>query len=227
MGSKYLDIDSVWFENGADIEQQFYGPMDMKWFLDKLYGNAPPGCLAIHTNDIQNSFLFDNENSARTVLKAVELAKIMDIFFCIGLFDYHVSAIDYRDPQNITVIPGLCVNINFECSINTEIQLPTQLEAYKFLKSRYMKPNFIVDAGAELQAYWIFEDPFIINCNDDRDEIMKLSHDLQHKIITDAQRHGWQINETSAIANLQRLPGTWNHTFNPPKPIKLLEYAHI
>jgi hypothetical protein len=90
-----------------------------------------------------------------------------------------------------------------------------------------MKPNFIVDSGSELQGYWLFDEPFIVESSADRDKIMKMSHEFQNKIITDGRRFGWQIAETSSISNLQRLPGTWNRKFNPPKPVKLMEYAHI
>jgi hypothetical protein len=227
MNNEEVGVEGIWFKNGTDIEQLFYGPMDMKWFLDKIYGKSLSGHLAIYTKDIKNMYCFDTWCFLFAVMKAVELSKTMDIFFCIGLFSSDLLGGDYRDPKDITIVPGLWVNINILCSINTDKQLPTQREAFKFLKSQSMKPNFIVDAGSELQAYWIFDEPFIVENSADRDKIMKMSHDFQNKIIADGRRFGWQIDETSSISNLQRLPGTWNRKFNPPKPVKLMEYAHI
>ncbi len=227
MESQEVKIDKIWFENGSDIEHQFYGPMDMKWFLDKMYGNALSGHLLLRSIDNQDLYLFDTEGWLPAVLKAIELAKTTDILFCIGLFSSDLLDGGYRDPDDITIVPGLWMNIDIKCSMNSGRVLPTSNEAFRFLKSQSMKPDFIVDAVSELQGYWLFKEPFYIDSVDDRNEIKNLSRDFQHKIIIDGQRYGWEIQDTSSLINLQRLPGTFNHAFNPPKPVKLMEYAHI
>ena len=229
MDNQEVGVKGTWFESGDDVEHMFYGPMDMKWFMDKMYRDAMSGLFLIQSEDSQESYFFDTQSCTLAVLKAIELSKTKNVFFSIGLFndDLLNRNIDNISPDNIILVPGLWLNINVLCSLNKEKRLPTQKEAFIFLKSQSMKPDFIVDVGSELQAYWIFKNPFIIDSAAEHKQIVKLSYDFQQKIINDARRLGWDVNDTSSLSNLQRLPGTWNHAFNPPKPIKLMEYAHL
>lgn len=226
MDDQNIKPDQSWYENGDRIIHDFYAPMDMKWFLDMMYENAPRGYLGIYTGDKQYE-LFDTDRNIYAVHSVMEWMKKTGVFFSIGIFDYDLRDSGSRDPKDVIVVPCTWINIKIRCLLNQDPQLPTQREAYNFLKRRAYQPTFIVDTGSELQAYWHFDKPAIIETDCDRDKTIKMVHEFQQKIIADAQRHGWHIEETSSIANLQRLPGTWNHDFTPPKPITLMEYAHI
>lgn len=218
--------DSSWYENGDRIIHVFYGPMIMKWFLDMLYKDTPVIAeLAFQTKHFKQGHSFNIENKIYPVVTALEWAKNTDVFFCISLLDNSCGSIN--DQKSVKVVPCLWLNIRILCEINQGAGLPTQSQAYEFLKSQAVKPNFIVDTGSELQAYWLFKEPHIIEDDDDRDHMIKMIHEFQQKLIAAAKHHGWCIEDTSSIANLQRVPGTWNYAFTPPKPIKLLGYEYI
>lgn len=209
------------------IAQEFHGLYEIKWFLDKLYRNTLLGQLFLYTKNDQSSYWVDCNETRGIALKAVELAKTMDLFFCIGLLNNKILDLDYCWSNITTFVPGLWVNVKFRDPRSKEKKLPLFFEALDFIRSQSMKPDVIITTGVELQAYWISAEPFIINNDDERDEIMKLSHDFQNKIITDGRRQGWQIEDTSEIVTLQRLPGTWNRELNPPRPINILEVKDI
>lgn len=210
--------------NRPFVEQQFYGTIEIKWFMERLYGNKPLGQLLLLSDKEQTAFFIDSTENILIAQRAAELAKTMELRFCMGLFSNKFPDMDYRGSMKIAAVPGLWVNINIQDPSNKAKNLPSQVDAVNFLNSQSMKPDIIVNAGDELQAYWIFNEPFIVNSVATLDEIMKLSHDFQHKIIADGLHHGWQIENTSIITNFQRLPGTWNWTHNPPTPINILEF---
>ncbi len=227
IGIAYEDIgETVSLGSGKALGQECYGTYGAKWFIKKLYGNKPFGQLLLVSENGVLMIADPMQNSAIARF-VVEESKTQDLSFCIGLVDDHVEDKNYRGRKGRAVVPGLWINVKIQDSTKKEKWLPSEAEAISFLKSRKMKPQIIVNAVSELQAYWLFEKPFIVNNRPTENEISKLSNEFQNTLIAEAQRHGWKIANTSCITNRQRIPGTWNRSLNPPAPITLLEVQNI
>mgnify|MGYP001224328308 CR=1 FL=1 len=203
-----------------------YGMYETKWFIEKLYGHKPLGQLMLVAEN-DNLMLIDAMHSFSIADLAIKKSKEFDVFFFIGLLGYQLLHPDHPGPECEAVVPCLWINVNIQDSLKKETWLPTEAEAVSFLKSRKMKPNIIINTVSELQAYWLFKKPFIVNSDATRDEISKLSDQFQNILIAEAQIKGWKIDNTSSILNRQRLPGTWNRALNPPAPINILEVQNL
>lgn len=220
-------IDHEYLGKSDDLMHQFYGPSDLQWFVKKIYGETYRGQLVLYSFDDQIGRLADSDQSIIIALKAFELAKTVDLFFCISLLRHKLFDKNFNGSTGELIVPGLWVNIKVQCSNNRGNQFPLFNDAVNFLKSQTIKPDVIVNAGSELQAYWISDEPIVIKTAAQRNEITKMSYNFQQKIIAEGCRYGWQIDDTSTIVNLQRLPGTWNRTCNPAFPINILEIKDI
>ena len=222
-------IESVWNkaeEGNTDfIEHQFRGAYQIYRFLLQVFGDEGLGAIAIRAGENQMTCEYDDELITTISLDCALLAKKVDVLFRIGLhrYDCLCKNNNYDRLEEIITIPCLWVNIKIQNPSTIPGQLPSLADAVEFLKSQDIKPDIIVNAGTELQAYWIFEKPFIIDSAAANDEITELSYDFQQKIIAAGLQRGWLIDDTSNIDRYQRLPGTWNWEHNPPTQINILE----
>lgn len=217
---------TIFLGSGEVIENEFYGMYEAKWFIEKLYGDKPRGQLILIAEDDALMFIDASQYIAIARLIA-EKSMMHDLYFCIGLVSDHFLERDYVGPKGISAVPSLWINVKIKDPLKNEKWLPSEAEAVKFLKTRSMKPQIIVNAVSELQAYWIFNEPFIVDSAATRDKILEISNQFQNALIAEAQCHGWEIENTSIITNRQRLPGTWNRKINPPVPIRILEVQNL
>lgn len=206
-------------------EKQFYGFYASKYFLDRFYGDELDDQIILYVDQGQRPHLFGSEFNITLVRAVTELAKIeKDIYICIGTVGYEHLDIDFDlRLQYISSVPAFWVNIKIQSLRNKNDQLPYDTDVVYYFFSLQKKPQIIVNAGDELQAYWIFDQPFIIHNDTDRDIISKMSHDFQQKIIKEGLKHGFHIEDTSSIATMQRLPGTMNWKLDRPEIITLYE----
>ncbi len=214
-------IYSVPQYNIETYEKQFYGFYALKYFLDRFYGDELDDQIMLYVDQGQRPHLFGAEFNITLVRAVTELAKIeKDLYFCIGTVGYEHSYLDFDlRLQYISAVPALWINVKIQSLLNKTDQLPHAIDVVDFFLSLPKKPQVIVNARDELQAYWIFDKPFIIHNDADRDIISKMSQNFQQKIINEGLKHGFHIEDTSSIATMQRLPGTMNWKLDRPEII--------
>lgn len=87
------------------------------------------------------------------------------------------------------------------------------------------EPTSLVHSGNGVYPQWLFKDAWNFASDEDRKRMAALSKDWQALIIRAAkQKAGWDFDNTSDLARVTRLPGTFNHKTDPAKPVRLVEH---
>lgn len=103
---------------------------------------------------------------------------------------------------------------------------PTQEDAMDLLRSFALPPSLITFTGHGLQAFWLFKLPIDATNEEGRKIASNVVKSLQNTFAVLAAKKGWQVDKTSDLARLMRVPGTVNWK-DPNKPVQgsILEYS--
>lgn len=212
------------------------GPSQCNYFLERLYGLNPPGWLLVCTKGNVTTYPISTIHNEEIVKDIMKSAATKDIMFEAGLRRNAPETATLMEDREIVAMPGLWMTIPIKGPTHQEKNIPSSIgEGLKFLKAQRMKPDIIIDTGYELQAHWIIEPLSIFTGNSENifdrisaddfsfNEFKQLSHDFQQEIISAGKKYRWQLHDTSSVLTRLRVPGTFNWTLYPPKPVTILE----
>src|SRR5262249_12545318 len=84
----------------------------------------------------------------------------------------------------------------------------TQEDACTLLASAALQPSLVVHSGHGLQAWWLFDKPWLFATSDDRKQAARLAKHWQGHLRRLASVSGWTIDSTADLARVLRVPGT-------------------
>ena len=104
---------------------------------------------------------------------------------------------------------------------------PTEAAAKRVLAEIGVPPSIILHTGGGLQAYWLFNEPWLIadgaNPNAERRAMAALSRDLTNTLRFHAHRlGGWKIDSTFDLARVMRAPGSYNTKTDPAREVRIV-----
>lgn len=193
-------------------------------FLEILYGNITVDRFILWTKQDKKTHSFPIANRQEIAAQAFLLSEKMDVYFSVGLHSQKPPAGKRGASETVTVIPGLWMDVDIKDSGHKKMELPSSIDqALDFLKSLSKQPSFIVNSGGGLHCYWIFDEPHRIVDIKDREKCRKISQNFQDSIIEEGKDRGWNLDNTSDLARILRLPGTLNWKEDIPRPVYVLE----
>jgi hypothetical protein len=83
-----------------------------------------------------------------------------------------------------------------------------------------LPPSYIIQSGHGLHCYWLLEKPFQIESEEDRERIGETVKRFQSSLAASA---GYDIDTTSDLARVLRVPGTVNHKEGEALPVEILK----
>lgn len=96
--------------------------------------------------------------------------------------------------------------------------LPPDVAAARRLLADYpLPPTTIVHSGGGLQAWWVLDEP--LPAADAGPVLARWGHTWAEL----AGRHGWHVDNVFDVARIMRLPGTFNHKLEAPRPVVVVE----
>lgn len=208
------------------------GPSQCSYFLERLYGTNPPGWLLVWTGKGGKRYPISTMANNDIVEEIIATSQTSDVMISVGLRRNRPENETLKDEKEIVALPGLWMVIPIKGPTHQEKYIPSSIgEGLKFLKSQRMKPDIIIDTGYELQAHWNFEhlhvfgvsSESIFDCDRSFEEIKEMSHDFQQEMIKAGVKCRWMLPDTSSLLTKLRVPGTFNFTLFPPKPVTILE----
>jgi len=155
--------------------------------------------------------------------KCQELAHSCDVYFGVGLQKQKQNSSQRGKVSDVTAIPGLWLDIDCQGGTHKAENLPTVDEARQLLTGFPLTPSIVVHSGGGLHAYWLFSELWIFEDDTDRTKAAALTERFQRAFITMAASHDWKMDNTSDLARVLRVPGTYNRKTGQPVPVKLLE----
>ena len=195
-------------------------------FIQTLYGNNPSnGHLVIWTKQDKVSSFYTGAEFEKASEEAEYLSNHSDVYFGVGL--------QKEEPQNggrgtkdtVVCIPGLWMDIDIKGPNHKSDNLPPDEESVlKLLESFELEPTLIISTGGGFHVYWLFDEPMDLKGKDARTKAHELSIRFQEVFITLASKNGWEIDNTSSLAQVLRFPGTYNHKQKDPVPVETFKF---
>lgn len=121
-------------------------------------------------------------------------------------------------------ITGFWADIDFAGPAHKATDLPPDSNAAANLLDEFPhKPTLTVHSGHGLQAWWLFDRPWIFDSTADRTSAAKASQAVQDCLRGIAAQRGWRVDSVGDLARVLRLPGSRNGKTDPPLECLLLE----
>lgn len=164
----------------------------------------------------KRSKFFGPGDSDKAALYCVDMAKkSWDVYFGQGFLRKPLQSPSRGKETDVVVILGVCFDGDIKGGIHKEDpeNLPTKKELEAFFRDEIpFKASQIVASSPEggRHLHWLFNEPFIIRSEDDRQFIKTLSENFQKVIIKKMKAKGWKQDNTSDLVRVLRIPGTYN-----------------
>ncbi len=196
-------------------------------FFHSLYPEQTDFWLTLWTLDDKATHWFQDFSQAHT--EALKLAKRTDVYFGVGLRRKKLTPGYRGSNRDIAVLPGLWMDIDVSAGVHANNKLPQSTEEARELLGRFpLPPTILIHSGYGLHGYWLFKEPLELESEAERTEASGLLQRFQFTIRETAREHGWKLDNTSDLARVLRVPGTYNYKQkkNPVEVIVLEQKEH-
>lgn len=99
---------------------------------------------------------------------------------------------------------------------------PDEDSARELITATGLEPTLLVHSGHGLQAWWLFDEFWAFETEDDRLAAATLAMTWNATLRIRAAERDWTVDSTFDLARVMRLPGTMNRK-GEPVPVRLLE----
>lgn len=133
------------------------------------------------------------------------------------------------DSSNTLSFLGLHADIDIAGPNHKGSAYPPTIEAALGLLDEVgISATAVVASGGGLQAWWLFEEPWIIGGPEEQAEAETLLKRLEAHLESVCRPHGWGVDHTFELSRILRPPGTFNHKQDAkgaaPVPVQLLSF---
>jgi len=145
-----------------------------------------------------------------------------NIYVGCGLRGANLGATERGKKADVVAITGVWLDVDYG-SEHKKPNLPaTEDEAMQLLREMGPAPSIIIHSGRGLQAWWLFNELWAFESDEDRAKAEKLTMGWCSTLRARAKGHGWDADQVGDITRVMRLPGTWNRK-GVAKKTRLLE----
>jgi hypothetical protein len=200
-------------------------------YLQHLYPNphAVTGDLVVFDKAIKRSSRFPLSHLGQAEAYLIERGARTDVYFGWGV-QAPSQTTGRGFSSTVCAFPGIMFDwdmVSDDPNVHAKCNLPERwgqlLEVVRELG--LPEPTAIVHSGNGCYGQWLFDQLEEFASEEDRDRVARLSKRFQGLIIRHArERHGWELDDTSDLARITRLPGTFNHKTDPAKLVQLLQF---
>ena len=120
------------------------------------------------------------------------------------------------------VVPGVWLDLDVAGDGHEKRGLPTcDADAYKILECLPFKPTIILSTGGGFHVYWLFEEPWELNTDQERARASAVIRGWQAMAINAGAEMGFAVDATHDLSRVLRPLGTINHKYG--KTVELTE----
>ena len=214
----FKKINAINFNNHNSIQNEPPVSQNGINFFHDLWGNnLPDGFLVLWTKQDKKSYSFHTSKLADAVLKADQLKDKMDVYFSLGIQRETINDPYKRGLEDgVIALPGLWFDFDISGPGHVKSKLPANANTLvDFINMELPIPTFSVNSGGGIHVYWRFKEPLLI-ANDEQLKAAKHLSSKWHQSIIQkgmAVPREWSLDNTDAINQLLRIPGTINHKY--------------
>ena len=112
------------------------------------------------------------------------------------------------------VAPGVWLDLDFAGPAHEKRGLPRNLDdADRILGKLPLVPTWVIETGGGLHLYWLFEEPWGLETQDERDRAAACVRGWQQLAIDAAADMGFSMDATHDLSRVLRPVGTTNHKY--------------
>lgn len=193
-------------------------------FFEALYGKCPGGWLTIWIMPDKKTYWFKVSEYEKAAELALLLAhrKQHDVYFGVGLRKEKQGPKQRGSKEDVTILPGIWMDIDIRSDAHKEKQLPPDIDAALQIIDEFpVEPSILINSGHGLHSYWLFKEPWVIKSKEEWMAADQYLKDFQGTFLQYALDFGWKLDNTSDLSRVLRVPGTVNYK-GEPKDVKII-----
>ena len=193
-------------------------------FLTALWGNPPPGVILIWTLPEKESTWYTRLDQ---VNQDVEHHAHEDVYTGVGIANRNGNRFTTQKrltEEEVGGLAGMWADIDWAHPVHKKPNLPpTQEQALATLEEALLEPTLLVDSGHGIQAWWLFEHPWIFQTPEDQELGRRAAQWWHQHIKALYTARGWTTDSVFNLDRIMRLPGTWNNRDpNDRRPVEII-----
>ena len=192
--------------------------MNPQEFFETMYSKVDEGYLTLWTSPDKRTYWFPVGEWEEAATVALELSRRRrDVYFGVGLRREILPDQKRGGTKDVLVLPGVWIDFDIKSEeAHKKDALPPDLDsAVDLVNSFPHPPSLMVHSGHGLHAYWLFKEPWVLESPKEREVAQSFLRDFQAAFIHLALERGWEIDNTSDLARVLRVPGTLNYKGDP------------
>ena len=197
----------------------------VKRFFGALWPDQQGGFMAVSSKGLGglSTKFFSHPLKMDLICNAIERWSGQDVWSFVCLIGKRPKK-GRGSEADVVALPALWLDLDCREGHHEkkELPLPPRDEALAFLNEIPFKPSCIVDSGGGFQIYWLFKEMWTFSSDEERHKAKDFSDRFHKTIISMAKAKGWHCDNTSDLARILRIPGTYNHKGSPVL-VKILE----
>jgi hypothetical protein len=202
------------------LESQFFDSI----FGDTLEENSelkmviwskPPGRVAKNTSRFFGNLVAAGDYSKRIKEK-------QEVYFSMGLFHERIAEHRFKRGRQDDVlgICGFAADFDYQGDKRSKGNLfPDRESVFEFFTTLRNAPTYVVASGNGVHAYWLFQEPWIFDGKEEREAAKRMSIGWGRHL---KDRTQFEIDNTSTLERVWRVPGTLNHKYKPPGLVEII-----
>ena len=176
-------------------------------FLKLLWGNKPDALfLLIWVLHGKKSHWFQQIDGAASF---IENGHSRDVYVGVGLSPTANGENQRCKSENVAGITGLWADFDLSSAAHPKALPRTIEEALKIIPTD-LPPTIVVSSGNGVHVWWLFEKPWVLRSDSERDDAATLSTRFQTLLQYHSRQRGWVFDRLGDLARVLRIPGTIN-----------------
>lgn len=201
---------------------------DLNKFTDTLIEDLPEEqCLLVWTIPDKISYWCATPEEVEKAVSSINDER--DVYIGVGAVPKKIVEGYGRHKQfkrckadDISGIFGLWADIDIADEAHAKSNLPpTKDDALKLVDKLPFEPTVIVDSGHGLQCWWGFKEFWEFEDEEEREEGADIAKRWIYTIKAEADKKGWDVDSTTDLSRVMRLPGTYNNK-TEQVPVKII-----
>ena len=200
--------------------------MEPAEFVTTLWGEKPPGKLLVWTLPDKKSYWFNNETlHVQDIEWTLSKTSRTDVYTSMmALPQSHPERPNakYKKDHQLAAMSCLWADIDIQHELHAKRDRlpPDQGAALQIIEELPYQPTVINHTGHGLQAFWVFEQPWIFKDRAEQELAARIARWWDKKIKATCRAHGWTTDSVWDVTRVMRIPGftNWKDPENP-KPV--------
>jgi hypothetical protein len=195
----------------------------VRGFLLDRWTHAPPELYVLvwtMKGDTKLSYWLQVANLSALNLSAFARPQAGNVYMGVGLSPTDNGPHKRCKADDVGAIAGVWADVDVRGPTHKRDDLPPTVEdALAVVDALGVEPTEIIDSGGGLQPWWLFDAPWVLTDGEDRQRARDLVKGWQTALQAQAARRGWHVDNTTDLARVLRVPGTWNCKPELPEPL--------